>query len=283
MSPWATRAKQAGVILLGLAVTAVMIALGLWQLDVYGQQGAKAAEARANGPVIALSSVAVPGQAVGDGYGRTVSATGRWDSKLQVLVPTADGSADRVLTGLRLDGGGVLPVVRGQLTPRPSDGSTGPTPPTGEVTVQGILLGSEQDPGTNQPGTGSNELPAVELPILAQRWPVTLVNGFITLGPDMSRAQGLEPTAVNLPEGQGRSRNAAYALQWWIFAAFALGFGIRMARDIGRRDDYEFAEREGEPGDDPQLPGDGDATPDADKAADTDQPEVTEAGLSRRA
>ena len=46
-----------------------------------------------------------------------------------------------------------------------------------------------------------------------------------------SAAQGLEPAPVVLPEGSGRLRNGAYALQWWVFAAFAVGLAIRMARD----------------------------------------------------
>ena len=36
-----------------------------------------------------------------------------------------------------------------------------------------------------------------------------------------------------LPEGQGRLRNGAYAVQWWIFAAFAVLMAAKIARDLG--------------------------------------------------
>ena len=39
----------------------------------------------------------------------------------------------------------------------------------------------------------------------------------------------------HLPTGPRSLRNGAYALQWWVFAAFAVVMAIRMARDQGRR------------------------------------------------
>jgi hypothetical protein len=29
-------------------------------------------------------------------------------------------------------------------------------------------------------------------------------------------------------------RNGAYAVQWWVFAAFAIGMAIKISRDLGR-------------------------------------------------
>ena len=54
-----------------------------------------------------------------------------------------------------------------------------------------------------------------------------------------------------LPEGQGRLRNGAYAIQWWIFAAFAIVMAAKIARDLGERDDIDASDRgpgRGEPG-----------------------------------
>ena len=39
---------------------------------------------------------------------------------------------------------------------------------------------------------------------------------------------------VALPDARGRLRNAAYALQWWCFAAFTVVMAVRIARDVGR-------------------------------------------------
>jgi hypothetical protein len=58
-----------------------------------------------------------------------------------------------------------------------------------------------------------------------------LVAGFVTLTAVDASAQGLAPAPVELPQASGRLRNGAYALQWWVFAAFALALAIRMARD----------------------------------------------------
>ena len=76
---------------------------------------------------------------------------------------------------------------------------------------------------------------AIRVPQLAQQWPGPLVEGFVTLAPAEANAQGLEPAVVALPEARGRLRNGAYALQWWMFAAFTVVMAIRIARDVGRR------------------------------------------------
>lgn len=220
-------AKQIGVVFLGFLLAAVMVALGLWQLGVYNAQGQQQAQQRATAPPVALESVARPGQEVGDAYGRQVRFSGTYDPSLQQLVPTGSGNRYRVLTGLRLPGGGILPVVRGAVT-----GRQAPAPPTGQVTGTGIFMPSEgSDTGTGRPGA---EPTTVVLPSLAQKWNGSLINGFATLTAAQSRAQSLQPVTVDLPSAHGRLRNGFYALQWWVFAAFAIWMGYRMARDLGQ-------------------------------------------------
>jgi hypothetical protein len=102
----------------------------------------------------------------------------------------------------------------------------------------GVLLPSED----NAPPSTTDQLNAVRLPALAQRWPGQLVNGFVTLSAADAAAQGIEPAPLNLPEAEGRLRNAAYALQWWVFGAFAVALAVRMARDLRLRDDLDAAE-----------------------------------------
>jgi len=218
------RVRQALIVLVGLGLAAVMVLLGLWQLDVYHAQGRAQAERRAASPPVELASVAQAGSAIRDGYGRPVTATGRYLSGVQVLVPLeAQPGAYRVVSALRLPDGDVVPVVRGVVS-----STSAPPPPAGEETETGLLLPSEEDaPAGRQPG----QLGSVRIPTLAQQWPGPLVSGFVTLSADDAAAQGLAPARVELPEASGRLRNGAYALQWWVFAAFAVGLAVRMARD----------------------------------------------------
>lgn len=247
--------KQIGVVLLGVVVAGIMIRLGIWQLDVYSSQGSQVAAERAAESPVQLLSVARPGQPVGDAYGRTVQVTGRYNSRLQLLLPTdGDPSQQRVLTALLLPGGGAVPVVRG-LVPA---GADIPAAPTGAVSLTGVFLPSEPDPQRN-PSLGGG-LTSVQVPALAQRWSPTLSNGFVTVAIAEARAEGLSPAAVALPEGQGRLQNAAYALQWWVFAGFALVMAGRMARDIGRRADYEYVCELAELGAEPERAVEAEAT-----------------------
>jgi cytochrome oxidase assembly protein ShyY1 len=224
--------KQTGVVALGVLLAAAMVVLGIWQLDVYQRQGSQAAQERASAPPVPLTTVAPVGGAVADGYGRRVTFSGTYDPDQQVLVPTEDGY--RVLTGLRQADGSVVAVVRGtEKTP------TLPVPPAGQVSRAGVLLPSEElsDSTATLP---DGQIASVRLPTLAQTWPAPLVNGFVTLDPEASATEGLAAVTVDLPEAQGRLRNGAYALQWWVFAAFALGMSIRVARDIGRLEERDL-------------------------------------------
>jgi surfeit locus 1 family protein len=219
--------KAALVVLLGLVVAAGMGLAGVWQLQVYQRQGAEAAAARAAEPPVALAAVAPANDRVGDGYGRTVTVTGSYEPAYSIRVPSPDGTEGlRVVGLLRTADGRALAVVRGLLR----GGETEVPPPSGPQQVRGVFLPSEQA----TPAAGPDGLGSIRIPQLAQRWPGPLVDGFVTLDATDARAQGLEPAPVALPEGRGRLRNGAYALQWWLFAAFTVVMAGRIARDVGR-------------------------------------------------
>jgi surfeit locus 1 family protein len=220
-----TRLRQVLIIALGLLAAGGMVWLGLWQLDVYRAQGEAVALRRAAEPPVALTSVAPAGAAVRDGYGRSVQFEGSYLGQYQLVLPV-ERRPDiyRVLTPFRQVDGSVVAVVRGLASAEP------PAPPAGRVSELGVLLPSEQSSGG--PAT---ELTAVQVPVLAQRWPGPLVDGFVVLAAADASAQGLQPAVADLPTGSGRLRNGAYALQWWVFAAFAVVMAIRMARDQGGR------------------------------------------------
>lgn len=205
----------------GAALAGLMVVLGFWQLDVYHRSGSAAAARRAVEPPVELSRVAPAGSAVRDGYGRTVRFTGTYEPGLQELLPVANRPGTyRVLAALRQADGSLVPVVRGVAAEPPA-------PPTGSVTETGILLPSE----AADSGHAGGQPTTVRLPALAQQWPGPLVDGFVTLSAADARQQGLEPAVVALPEGSGRLQNGAYAIQWWVFAAFTLVMSVRMARE----------------------------------------------------
>ena len=215
---------------LGIGLAGVLVALGLWQLEVYHRQGAAAAAERAAAPQIPLSSVARPGGLAIEGYGRSVAFDGTYDPGLQLLVPTENGTGQfRVLSGLRQADGSVVAVVRGVVsTP------TAPPPPGGPVHQVGVLLPTEEHlPETDLP---TGQIASVRLPTLAQQWPGPLIDGFVTLSSPDAASQGLAAAPVQLPESRGGFRNVAYVGQWWLFAAFTLFMAFRMARDFGVRE-----------------------------------------------
>ncbi|WOP19588.1 SURF1 family protein [Raineyella sp. LH-20] len=225
-----TRIQQVALVLVGLVLAGVMIGLGLWQMQVFQSQGQSGAVARMNEPAVPLTSVATAGQQITDGYGRTVSFSGTYVPQEQLLVPV-DGEPGtfRVLTPLRTADGTLVPVVRGV-----SVGTTPPPAPLGTVEQHGVLLSSDTQPEGPVP---AGQIGSVYLPVLVQRWTDPMIAGYVTLPGDLATAQGLSPAVPALPSGRGSVQNFGYALQWWVFAACALGFAIYLAGHIGRASD----------------------------------------------
>ena len=225
-----TRAKQALLVAAGAAVALVMVFLGLWQMQVFVDKGNRTVQARAEqAPVSLVDHVPVDGP-VGDVYGKQVTVTGRYLADQQLTIPDADGRV-RVLTALELADGRVLPVVRGVA---PAASVT--TPPSGTVTQSGLFLPGEGDADAQ---VGAGQLGSVRMPLLAQRWPQRLAPGFVTLSGADAAAQGLAQASVTLPQGEGSFQNGGYALQWWIFAAFAMGMSVKFAASVGARERQE--------------------------------------------
>lgn len=221
-----TRLKQLLIVAAGAVVAIVMVFLGLWQAQVFVDKGNRTVADRAEQPAVALSDhLDSPG--LGDLYGKQVIVTGHYLPDQEITIP-ADGGV-RVLTAFELADGRVLPVVRGFA----ADGSPMAGAPTGERTEQGLLLPGEGDSDVE---VGDGQLGSVRMPLLAQHWTQQLVAGFVTLDGQHAAAQGLAQAAVTLPEGQGEARNAGYALQWWVFAAFGLGMTLKIAHAVGARE-----------------------------------------------
>jgi surfeit locus 1 family protein len=241
----ALKPRWLGLFVLVVAVMVSFGMLGLWQLNVARDEG-RAAQVRAAPtlPVADVDAVLTPhGAFPHDGLGRRVTVRGRYDGSGQVLV------TPRLLRGRRgywvvtplvvRSTGARIAVVRGFVTD-PAQ-ATAPDVAT-EVTVSGTLAAGEPpaDAAASEKALPDGQLGAVDLSLLVNRWPGALYNAVVLAAAEQPDVTSLAAPAVErvpppaLEEGGLVWRNAAYALQWWVFAIFAGYMWWRMVRD-----DYE--------------------------------------------
>lgn len=225
-------------LLAGVVVVTVSFALlGLWQLNVARDKGrTEALEAAPSLPVAPLSQVLRPHTEFPvAATGRRVTTTGTYAGESQLLVAgrRLDGTRGYwVLTPLRVAGSGaVLPVVRGFVSE-----PAAPRPPAGPVMVTGSLSPGEGPAGSTPSAPG--QIGSVDLSVLVNRLPGELYNAFaFALQEDPAPAvslAGLRRVPPPALEHGLAWRNAAYALQWWVFALFAAYMWFRMVRDDAR-------------------------------------------------
>lgn len=241
---WRVARQPRWLALLGVVVVLCVAFgwLGRWQLDVARSKEHPHHAATAPGSVspsgaAALDAVTAPQQVFRtDMVGRAVTATGEFDASRQVLVAKRQGGADGVwvVTPLRTATGALVPVVRG-FAPSTAGQPAGPAavaaPPSGPVTVSGTLEPPDAPAG---PGadTPAGTLGAADTADLVNRWggPIYNVLLFGTAGSAGSAGLALVPAPAADGGGSLGLRNAAYALQWWLFAAFAVLLWWRMVR-----------------------------------------------------
>ncbi|QKV94019.1 SURF1 family protein [Streptomyces sp. NA02950] len=217
--------------------------MGSWQLsrfearvDTHKQQqdqasGAEHAAARPLGELLPVSEKTA---------GRRATATGRYDTEHQLLVPDRrldDRDGFYVLTLLRTDGGKALPVVRGWL-PGDADDKAAvakvPAPPTGEVTVTGALQATEhQSSGGAGSGGGlpKGQLGMISAASLVNLVPYQVYDAWIT----SSEATGaLKPVPPVVAAGTGLDlkafQNLGYTGEWFVFAGFVVFMWFRLFR-----------------------------------------------------
>jgi surfeit locus 1 family protein len=237
--------------------------LGAWQLGAARDRGGeRARRAVAARPVVPIGQVLRPQQPFGVvADTRSVTASGRYDPGRQVLVSgrTQGGRVGWwVVAALRTSGGGWLPVVRGWVPAVDDERGRAAGAPSGVVRVAGVLQPDEPaaDPGApgvsgaSSPGAGAN-LTALDSAELVNRWGGPIYNGYLVLsaesvepgastgtgpGPSPGTKPGIiaaQPDRVPLPQPQAAGlawRNAAYAVQWWVFAGFAVVLWWKMVR-----------------------------------------------------
>ena len=222
------------VLVVVLAVA--FVNFGFWQLR-------RLEERRAVNAAIASRS-ALPAQPVGDvvdpasGFAdvehlvyRRVSARGTYDGDASVLVRSRslDGRPGfHVLTPLVTDEGAALVVNRGfaPFTAEAAQALSATRPPTGEVEVWGLLLGTQEREGigpTDPPEGVLREIARVDLGRLQQQYGIDLYPLSLQLeAQEPAPAPGQLPVLLP-PPAQGEGNHLAYAVQWFAFAAVGAG------------------------------------------------------------
>ena len=232
--------RWVGYTALLLVAVAACVLLGLWQLGVARDEGLKEA-VRSAGVLerAPLQDVLDPHAAfTAPLSNRPVTATGTYDAarSLVVVERRLDGTDGSWVVTPLVTADGTVAVLRG-LTP--GTPTTAPTPPTGTVAVDGTL-GPGESPRTG-PALPGEQRRSVDLASLVNEWPGDLYNAVVFASAERvdgsvvaTDLQRVPPPSLDAPLNL---RNAAYAVQWWVFGVFAIWMWWKMYR----------AEQEGAP------------------------------------
>jgi cytochrome oxidase assembly protein ShyY1 len=229
-------------------LAAAMVGLGIWQLHRYHERSTVNARIDAGGtavPVPLATRAPAPGGRAGsvgpaprpDAEWTRVSASGGYDESNEVLVRgrTSDGVVGfEVVTPLVLADGSAVLIDRGWMAAPEGDAATVPkvpAAPVGQVSVAGRLHLAESWGGAVQRQDGRLEVRRIDPTRLSAALPYPLYNAYITLDTqDPPATGGLTPIP---PDHQNALQNAAYVVQWWMFAGIALfGFGYLARREV---------------------------------------------------
>ena len=225
------------LLIAALAIT--FIGLGFWQLRRLEERRADNAQIAAN-----MAAPPQPLDQTLEQYGndpgalkyRRVEVTGRYRPADEVLLtPRASNrqAGHHVVTPLELDGGSGAVLVERGWVPFAMDAPpiAEAAPPEGEVTVSGILFPTQE--ATRYGTSGSSGAPSTAGPERLTFLSVTDVDRIqpqvdIPLLPVSILLQEQTPLADGLPipgapPVQSEGNHQSYALQWFFFAAIALG------------------------------------------------------------
>jgi len=203
-----------GLHVLAVAAVGFCVVMGLWQLGVYEGRQDDAQEG-ARDQVVPLADVWAPGEAfTSDLKDKRVSVAGRFAGD-DFRVTRDDGSTWLVTPFVI--GDHALLVVRGE----------GERAPTSDATELDVVL-EPSEPG-GRPLGSDRTTDALSVPTLINDLPQRLYGGYGIALTDT----GLPLVAPPDPEVSWTVglRNLAYALQWWVFGAFALFMWWRMASE----------------------------------------------------
>jgi cytochrome oxidase assembly protein ShyY1 len=238
--------KWLGFAALMLVLSATMIGLGFWQLDRYHIRhgiNVRIDHANATAPVPLTSVISLTRPATDDQEWVRVTVTGMYDPARTVVARNRSVNSTvgfEILVPLTLSNGSSVLVDRGWIPPGPGNGLTAPpfpNVPAGPVTVTGrihkpesggdspVALGGQTtvrriDPAKIAPSIGLSSAYADYVLLDAQS--PSAASGFTRIPADR------QPSWMN----------AGYTVQWWLFAALAIGlFGYMARREAHDRRD----------------------------------------------
>ena len=234
----ALRPRSLGMLALMVAATVVCGLLAGWQWERAHRAITESTAAPAElGDV--RDVLEVGGVVTNDMAGGVVTAPGTFDPDQQILVGDRQLGGERaaiVVTALHVtlaDGSeALLPVARGWIAQSEVTGADGeldpslaPAPPSGEVTVSGLIEASEAATQGVEHGTASE----ISTPLLVNAWGGPMYAGYLA---QESAASGLQP----MPKAESAYsrglnwQNIGYAAQWILFGAFFLYLWWRTVR-----------------------------------------------------
>jgi len=255
-----------GGLVVVMVLAAGMVWLGFWQWRVAEEDGrADALRTATERPVLVLTDYLTPHAAFpSDGSNQRLSAVGHYEPAQRVLVVDRrlDGVAGRwVVEPFVVDATGArIPVVRG-FVPETAAGTAYPLvgmPATATLTLVGSLAPTESPQAARAP-LGAHEVTSVTTGSLLNEWGGEIYNAFLfAVSETPADAAAAVPQLRLVPPPEIPSgltlRNAAYALQWWVFAVFVVWMWARMVRDDYRRDQQSASDQSSDESSDPQQP-----------------------------
>ena len=237
-----------------LACVLTFLYAGLWQhARLEGRREINAMiAARESAPPAPIGQVIHPGATtsdLGDAVFRQVSATGTYKTDDQVLVRnrTNHGAPGYwVLTPLVQADGTAVVVNRGWIPLLLGDAADagGYAPPTGPVTVTGLLRATQRQEGlgiTDPPDGRLATLSRVDLDRLQVQVPEQLSPGFIELATQVPPATNGVPDPIPPPELDDGS-HLNYMGQWFIFATLTCIVYPLLLRRTARNKEGEAAQ-----------------------------------------
>lgn len=249
-----------GVHLLALVCVSFAAGMGVWQYDAWQDRRAAEQVDLTHADPVPITDVLGPDDPFPTaGLGRPVEVTGTFLTAGTVLVTGREGAdgADGSWLVTPLSVGAAdrpaVPVVRGWV-PAGTRIADVPPPPTGEVDLLGWLQPTESaEAGDDDPSDGTiAHLRVADL--------VQLVDGQDLYGayvvaertaPSDAAAGVVAASLDQLPPASRFTglRNILYAIEWWVFAAFAVFLWWRHVRDVTTERPVEEAADEAEPDD----------------------------------
>jgi len=227
VSVWAPRRWPGHLVVLVLLGSALW--LGSWQFGAARGEREAAARDLTRADPLPLADVLGPDDPFpAPSVGQPVSVRGEWVTGAIVFVERDAGYW--VVTPLAVDGAAALPVVRGVSEEPDAD------PISGAAELTGWLQPAEGT-GAVDADPSDDVLPQLRVADLVQLVDQDLYSAYAVA---TEPTAGLAPARLEQLPDAGRFtglRNLLYALEWWVFGAFAVFVWVKYLRDEAPEED----------------------------------------------